>query len=171
MGGRVLYVHAAQQRGRGGAGAAQLPATLFAHAVCVVHQPLTRGAAAQRPTCGLPRALSPPGPSASLRHAWGGARPLPGASGAVQSPCVQPARFCVPSSVLVCVCVPFIRLFIDCRGCNYQFTHLLLKCPVSGTRLPSSASSHHAGGRGDGHWHCPWGRDQRGLCRPEGTDR
>ncbi|XP_034526893.1 kelch-like protein 17 isoform X6 [Ailuropoda melanoleuca] len=49
VGGRVLHVHAAQQRGRGSARAAQLPAALLAHAVRVVHKPLTPARTAQRP--------------------------------------------------------------------------------------------------------------------------
>lgn len=43
MGRSLLHVHAAQQRGRGGAGASQLPATLVAHPLGFLHQPLTRG--------------------------------------------------------------------------------------------------------------------------------
>ncbi|XP_069935537.1 kelch-like protein 17 isoform X2 [Oryctolagus cuniculus] len=66
VGGRVLHVHPAQQCGRGRAGAAQLPAPVLTHAVCVLHQPLSPGA----PHGGLPRALRPlsrpPAPSVSV---------------------------------------------------------------------------------------------------------
>lgn len=43
MGRGVLHVYTTQQRGRGSAGAAELPATLLAHPVRLLHQPLTRG--------------------------------------------------------------------------------------------------------------------------------
>lgn len=41
MGGRLLYVHKAQQCGRGSAGATQLPTTILTYAVCVLYEPLT----------------------------------------------------------------------------------------------------------------------------------
>lgn len=43
MGGGLLHVHAAQQCGRGRARATELPSAIFTHALCVLHQSLTRG--------------------------------------------------------------------------------------------------------------------------------
>ncbi|XP_044092806.1 kelch-like protein 17 isoform X3 [Neovison vison] len=112
VGGRVLHVHAAQQRGRGSAGAAQLPAALLAHAVRVVHQPLTRGADCPeaRPR-GLPHALSSTGRPKHLACQGRGARPPPGRSCPVcPCLCVEARHFCVHCSVCVCVCVRVRRL-------------------------------------------------------------
>ncbi|XP_037599390.1 kelch-like protein 17 isoform X1 [Cebus imitator] len=67
VGGRLLHVHAAKQCGRGGAGAAPLPAAVLAHALRVLHQPLTQ----------------PPPEARGLPHALRGPRPPPGTSRAV----------------------------------------------------------------------------------------
>ncbi|XP_035163108.1 kelch-like protein 17 isoform X2 [Callithrix jacchus] len=59
VGGCLLHVHPAQQRGRRGAGAAQLSATILAHALRVLHQPLTQPLPESR---SLPHALRGPWP-------------------------------------------------------------------------------------------------------------
>ncbi|KAM7099971.1 kelch-like protein 17 isoform 2-T2 [Molossus nigricans] len=125
VGGCVLHVHAAQQCGRGGAGAAQLPAAVLAHTVRVVHQPLTRGGTAQRLGRSRPHALSPTGgPSASLPstvlRSWAPRRP-PGTS------CTVCPRS-VHSSVFVHVCAVdlLVRLFIQ---------YLLMMSSAAATRL------------------------------------
>ncbi|XP_037002863.2 kelch-like protein 17 isoform X1 [Artibeus jamaicensis] len=125
VGGCVLHVHSAQQRGRGGARAAQLPATVVTHAVCVVHQPLTPGG------CGLPHALSPTGgPSASLPQPRVGAgvlhlhqgQPAPSVCVSVSGP--QCLFMCV-QSLLVFLFIQYLLIGEQC--CSCQFLCLLWK--------------------------------------------
>lgn len=174
MGGRVLHVHAAQQRGRRGARAAQLPAALLPHAVSVVHQPLSRRGS-HRPGPRPPTCLKPRGAAPAPRVSGAGcSAPTGKVLPCLSCLCGEAVRFRVRSSVFVYVGTVYLlhglfiySLFID-RGAVQHlpvYTFPLEVSCVSGTKLPSPLSSHPTGGAR--------GRCVRGelkVCRPERTE-